>query len=311
MKPISKSYLFFIKLIAVIGLIVYLVFKIINEPILNSLKSIKIIDYYALAGCIILLFINWGLEAKKWQLMINPIQHMPYTLAFQSVLSGLATGLLTPNRLGNFIGRLAYLKKEHHNQAIIQTQIGNLAQFISTILMGIIGLLIAISYQFNVIHSFWIIIFSITILIFGLYIYFKPTIIFKFPIQRLISEKTKTSLTEVNDFTSLFKLKILALSILRYLIFSCQYYALFFMFNPTHSVKLLSLIMVVFLLTTIIPSFFFGKLFVRESVAVFVFTWFPLNTTLIILVAFLLWMINLAFPAIVGALFLIKQKQDV
>jgi len=311
LKSISNSYIFIAKVIAVIVIVGYLIFKIVNAPILNALKDLTVYTYTPLVIAIGLVFLNWGLEAKKWQLMIQPIQKMSFFTAYKSVLSGLASGLLTPNRLGNFLGRLVYLKKEHHNQAVVNTQIGNLAQFISTILMGVIGLMTLLWFEYDILNPILITIVSFTLLFLGLVVYFKPTLILKLIIKRFLSKKTKTSLTQVSNLPNHFKLIILGLSIARYMVFTAQYYLLFFLFNPFYGLKLLSLISVTFLLTTIIPSFFFGKLFVRESVAVFVFSLGQFDTTLILLVAFLLWMINLAIPTIFGSIFWLKQKQHV
>lgn len=311
MKSKANPYIFIAKIIAVTLLIGYLVFKIVNEPILSTFKALSIYTYTPLITAVGLVFLNWGLEAKKWQLMIQPIQKISFLIAFKSVLSGLASGLLTPNRLGNFFGRLIYLKKENHNQAIVNTQTGNLAQFISTILMGLIGVMVVLFLNFNLLNPILITVISLAFLTVGFLLYFKPTLILKLPVKRFLSEKTLASLSHVSEFSLTFKLKILGLSLLRYFIFTLQYYLLFKLFQPVLSFNILSLISVTFLLTTIIPSFFFGKLFVRESVAVFVFTMGQFNTTLILLIAFLLWMINLAIPAIIGSIFWLKQKQHV
>jgi hypothetical protein len=60
---------------------------------------------------------------------------------------------------------------------------------------------------------------------------------------------------------------------------------------------------------TLIPSLFFGKLVVRESVAVFVFSYVGIETPLILIVAFLLWLINLAIPAGIGGLIWLNQSK--
>src|SRR6185312_4767912 len=38
---------------------------------------------------IFLALINWGLEARKWQVLVKPIQQMSFWRAYKSVLSGL------------------------------------------------------------------------------------------------------------------------------------------------------------------------------------------------------------------------------
>ena len=59
--------------------------------------------------CLVLMIMNWGLEALKWQVLVKSTQPLNFIQAFGSVLAGLATGLITPNRIGNFIGRNAYV----------------------------------------------------------------------------------------------------------------------------------------------------------------------------------------------------------
>ena len=55
---------------------------------------------------ILLAFLNWGLEARKWQVLLKPIQQINFFRAYKSVLSGLALSLNTPNRMGEYGGRI-------------------------------------------------------------------------------------------------------------------------------------------------------------------------------------------------------------
>lgn len=289
----------------------YLLFTIKNEPILDVLKQTEITHFYYLVTASLLTLANWGLESKKWQLLIQPIQTISFFTAVKSVLAGLTTGLLTPNRLGNFIGRLAFVKKENHNQAIVNTLIGNLAQFVSTLLIGLIGFLTLLYLQFDILNSKLIIIISVLLTGVGFLLYFKPATINISPINKLFSDKTKASIQQVECTPKVLKIKILSLSVLRYVVFCIQYYLLFLTFAPSTPILFFGLITSTFLITTLIPSFFFGKLFVRESVAVFIFSLAYIDTTLVLLVAFLLWLINLAIPAIIGSIIWLKQKQHV
>jgi len=218
--------------------------------------------------------------------------------------------MLTPNRIGNFIGRLAYVKKEHHNEATVQTLIGNLAQFVSTIIMGIVGFLVVIYFYLDIQNSMLIITLSVSFSFFGLLLYFKPKKIDFYPLNKLFSDKTKQSIQQANQSPVILKVNILVLSLLRYSVFCIQYVLLFKAFGISTSILfLVGLIATVFLITTLIPSLLFGKLFVRESVAVFIFSYASIDVSLIIMVAFILWLINLAVPAILGSLFWLKQKQ--
>ena len=61
------------------------------------------------------------------------------TVAFKAAFAGNATGAFTPNRIGGFVGRVMYLPKEQVLTGTLNTFVGNLAQFLSTIIFGIIS----------------------------------------------------------------------------------------------------------------------------------------------------------------------------
>jgi uncharacterized protein (TIRG00374 family) len=255
------------------------------------------------------MFINWGFEAFKWKLLVEKIEKLTWFTAVKSVLAGLASGLLTPNRIGNFVGRLAFIKKENHNKALVNTLIGNLAQFLSTVLIGLNGFLTLILLQYNLLNKALVMSLSLVLVLLALVLYFKPSVIIGKFTTRIISDKTSQSIHEVEQMTTQFKLNILFVSMLRYFVFCIQYYLLFMAFNVQLTpVVIFSLIASTFLVTTLIPSFFFGKLFVRESTAVFIFSLANIDVTVVLVIAFLLWFINLAIPAIFGSFFWLKQK---
>ena len=69
--------------------------------------------------------------------------------------------------------------KSNQIRAIYQTQLGNLAQFLVSILLGIIGLVTALQLFETNIRYEWSIGLAVLALISGLLIYFKPAIITK------------------------------------------------------------------------------------------------------------------------------------
>ncbi|MDX1349553.1 MAG: lysylphosphatidylglycerol synthase domain-containing protein [Putridiphycobacter sp.] len=249
-------------------------------------------------------FANWFFEAKKWQILASLFQKTNQFIAYKSVLAGLATGLITPNRLGNFIGRLAYIDSKHHLQATINTQVGNLAQFIVTITAGLFGLS-AVAQMFLPTSFVWI---PIIMLIVASTLYFRPKLIIKLPLG---SKLYATYSKEIDDLASLptvLKWRVLLFSLLRYLIFIVQYICLYRVFGIETDPLLIALLSAsTFLITTVIPGIFMGKLLVRESAAVFVFGWIGLPVQTIVAVSFLMWLINLALPAVFGWYFWIKK----
>jgi hypothetical protein len=106
--------------------------------------------------------------------------------------------------------------------------------------------------------------------------------------------------------------KVLGLSLVRYLVFSLQFYLLLCAFGvPISYPNGMMLIGLVYLLMTIIPTIALTELGVRGSVSLYVFALFltPLGLwteTIGLGVASAttsLWLINLAFPALLGVFF--------
>ena len=162
----------------------------------NNFPSISLSTtaYFWLTTTLMLMILNWFLEAKKWQILARPFQKLSIKNAYKSVLAGLATGLITPNRLGNFIGRLAYIQKANKVQATIHTQMGNLAQFIITITLGIVGLTISLNYLNPIINSLVFIGIPVLLLVLSVWFYMYPKSIIKLPFgQKNLRIKNKGS----------------------------------------------------------------------------------------------------------------------
>lgn len=43
----------------------------------------------------VLMLINWGIEARKWQILLLPIQKMPFLRAFKATLTGVSFAMNT------------------------------------------------------------------------------------------------------------------------------------------------------------------------------------------------------------------------
>lgn len=275
-----------------------------------SMPSLSSKAYLWLITAAFLTFINWLLEAKKWQILVSPFQKMKTNLAYKSVLAGLSTGLITPNRLGNFIGRLAYINNNHKVQATINTQVGNLAQFIITIMMGIIGLSVSLTLLTPNINPYVFIGIPTLLLVLSIWLYLYPKAILRLPFGKKMNTIWSKEVDDLSKLSITLKSHVLKYGIGRYFVFLAQYYCLFMMFGiPISPLLTGALAATTFLITTVIPGVFFGKLIVRESAALFAFSLIALPIPVILFVSFLLWLINLAIPAMFGWYFWIKKPK--
>ncbi|MFK8045598.1 MAG: lysylphosphatidylglycerol synthase domain-containing protein [Crocinitomicaceae bacterium] len=307
----SKKVLLLLKA-AVGGLLIWFLYSKISAALAETdvLKlnfSSDALFYFSMA--IGLTFFNWFFEARKWQILASPFENLSLKTAYQSVLSGLATGLITPNRLGNFIGRLIYIKPENRVQGTVNTQLGNLAQFIVSISLGIIGLAVSLFYVKSDLNPWLYGMLPIGMLMLAIALYFNPKLLLKLPFGKKIYDFNTKTIDDLLAFPANLKVRALGNSALRYVVFLIQYYCLFQMFGIDNGTLLIiALSATTFLITTVVPGVFMGKLLVRESAAVFVFSWIALPVQIILAVSFLLWLINLAIPSVLGWLFWLKKS---
>jgi len=95
-----------------------------------------------LVAVIALMFVNWSIEAFKWKISVKKIQEISFFKAFRAVLSGVSFSVSTPNRVGEYLGRVLYMDAGNKLKSISITIVGSMSQLIITLLMGCIGLLV-------------------------------------------------------------------------------------------------------------------------------------------------------------------------
>ena len=145
----------------------------------NSFQSVKIWNVLLV---ILLMIINWGIEAKKWQLSVAGIYKVSFTKAFKAILSGVSFSIIMPNRIGEYLGRLAYMPEGNRLKSISVTLVGNISQFYVTVVFGVIGFrflkdqLIGQSIISDIIYRFVLGGFAIAIILLTV-IYFKISVI--------------------------------------------------------------------------------------------------------------------------------------
>lgn len=61
----------------------------------------------------LLMFVQWGLEALKWKMMLKATAFpVKWVTSLKMIFAGLSFSFVTPNRLGEFIGRIMYLPSD-------------------------------------------------------------------------------------------------------------------------------------------------------------------------------------------------------
>lgn len=272
---------------------------------------------------VLLMGVNWSLEALKWRLLIIKSERISFFRSLKGIFTGISVGTFTPNRLGEFLGRSFVLDRSHPWKVFFMTIIGSYSQLLSTILFGSVGMLFFITRYAGIstgINYLDVLIgfFGFATAILVMLLYFNIDLFDKYlgPYVRKRKPAFAAKLAVISSYSFSELLWVLLFSIGRYMVFSIQFYLLFRFFDFAipfrESVMFTS---VIYLVMTIIPSMALSEIGVRGSVALFFFAFYTqehspdINSTLSILSAStLLWVINLVIPAILGTFFIYHFK---
>jgi len=267
---------------------------------------------------IFLMLVNWGIETKKWQLLVKHVQHFSFVRAFKSVLSGCSVTMLTPNRIGEYGGRILYVEEENRIKAISLSLVGSISQLLVTMVMGCIGLIYLRYLSHNnsnalaVLPEFWgdVLIylnFGLTVIL--LLFYLRLGWLVRM-MERLPSlQKVVNHIRVLDEFDNKHLVQILFLSFIRYLVFVLQYVLLLQVMQIEIPVGLCFWLMTVFyLVMAVAPSIGFIELPVRVSASWVIFKLYTNNELGVGTVSLGIWLINLVVPAVMGSLLILSIK---
>lgn len=265
-----------------------------------------------------LMFVNWGIESKKWQLLIEHVQRFSFLKAYKSVLSGCSVTMLTPNRVGEYIGRIFYVNEGNRIKAISLTIVGSVSQLLVTMLMGCVGLLYLryISHVSNsslaVLPHFWgevLIYLSLLVTIMLMLFYLRIGWLVRTMEKVPALQKIVKHIRVLDEFSDRQLVQILLLSFLRYLVFVLQYVVLLQLMQVEVPTFVCFWLMTVFyLVMAMAPTIGFIELPVRVSASWIIFKFFTSNELGVSAATFGIWLINLVIPAIIGSLLILSIK---
>lgn len=258
---------------------------------------------------VVFMTINWLLEAAKWRLLLIGTEKFSLWKSLQSVLTGVAVSVITPNRIGEYMGRILFLRNVHKLQGVTVTIIGSFAQLIVTGFLGLIGL---IYYILNVQHSPWLnvlLVASILLCVGLTYFYFHLEKFLEWTAGISFLKKIRTYLEIVKRFDRRQLIQILLLSFLRYFVYSIQFILLLrLMLVDVPLPDLLFTVWLIFWAMAIVPTIAIAEIGIRGETALFFLLPLSNNQLGIVTATILLWLINLIIPALIGCLFVFRMK---
>ena len=274
-------------------------------------------NYIVVTVVILMMFLNWFLESLKWRFLISKIEKVSIKRSIRAIFSGITVSAFTPNRVGEYGGRVFCLEKADRIKGVLITVIGSMAQLVTTIVFGSIGILLLPnlmpefdSLLSNIVFAYPIMLFLLILLNVLLVTLFLNASVFSVVLSKIKFLRKFKKYNEVFSFyNSSELLEILLYSVGRYIVFTTQFFILLQVFDVQIGyVDAMILITTMLLVISIIPTIAITEIGIRGSVALFLFGLVSVNAIGILSATFVMWVINLLLPALIGTIFIFSLK---
>ncbi len=315
MARIARKTINYLLKFGVLLLTVWFVYRHVNnnknlEQFLAGIHRIsKTQVYTALIAVTVMMLFNWLLEAFKWKFLTRLLEKMHLWKAVEAVFCGLTMAVITPNRIGEYGGRILYLPVRKRVHGIFAMAVGSFSQNTVT---NVVGALSMVYFVHVYLHLNPLMFFGIVA---AAGILISLMLLFYFRIRWLVFllDKIKFLQKYHRFFGIMAKYNfrqlayIMLLSLARFTVFSSQYYILIHILLP--DLKLIPVMLMVFNLFFIqsaIPSLDLLDFGVRNFIASYLFSFITTQSVAIMACVSCIWLINLIIPAILGSVFVLK-----
>lgn len=310
-----KLLFFLIKIMIAAGLILFLITWIRPSEILVAIKNANLIFILSAAS---LLLPNIYLQFLKWKLTsLNLLQEADNKKIFNSLFYGLAAGVFTPARVGEYLGRGIVFS----NQPIIKVTI---ATFVDKLFLLVIVAFFGSLTSIMFIHSYYKVSSMITaglliviiILFYLLFIFLIRSDYWQQFLKLKFNSVNKfkiffESLSVVNEIDKSYSARMIFLSILLYACFIIQYALLVMAFsNNSNFLQYIIAGNLMMFSKSIVPPISLGELGIREGASIFFITQVGESANVGFNASIFLFLINILLPALIGFVLLLKKNND-
>jgi hypothetical protein len=275
--------------------------------LLNAMPKSQI--WTILSIVVALMLINWGLEALKWKRLIKQVEPISIWLAIESVFCGLTWAVFTPNRLGEYGGRVFFLSPKRRIVGVVAMAVGQIGQLVLTNVFGAVAICIFV-YRFTSIdHRLFLAAVALTIAFCMVFLIFFFNI--KWLNGILLSMRFTRKYKKFYSILARYKkaelLRILLFCLARYLVFSTQYFIMFLWLIPElHFLDIVMLVSILFFVQSLLPSLDLLDIGIRSITGLFFFKYVTQQNTAVVACIASIWLINIIIPAILGSYFVFK-----
>ena len=255
------------------------------------------------------MFVNWGLEAVKWKKLVSRVEKISLRTAIASVFCGLTWAVFTPNRIGEYGGRVFFLSPKRRIMGVVAMAVGNIGQMVLTNVFGATALCFFlyrfIGMDYRLFYAIVALsgIFCLFFIVFYFNIKWLNGILLSFSFTR----KFKKFYSVLSKYRTKELTSILLFCLARYFVFSTQYFILFNWLMPEiHDFDILMLVSILFFVQSTLPSLDIFDIGVRSITAAYFFSFVTDQDIAVIACIAAIWLINIIIPAILGSYFVFK-----
>lgn len=332
---VRKIILLVLRYVLPVAALAYLVRTLAGMPqgifeLWFSSLDLRLGTFLLLALLLVLAAVNWLLEAVKWKLLAGKLEPISLGMAFRGILYGVCLGFVTPKRSGEIAGRALVLRAGNQVKGMLINTAGSLSQLGVTLVVGLASLGWVIHFRGTVLASdanitsgiaaassdivpassgTALAIFPLAVLLALVFLLLYAHRLLRWYLSRPGIPKWSAKASVLLQVSRPELVKLVGLSLLRYLVFMLQFFLLLRVFQtpiPLHASFLL--LSVTYLVLAAIPLSALGEAGVRGSVVLLAHGWMaggvaapPLIETGLVAGILGLWLVNLVIPALAGA----------
>lgn len=311
----KKLIFFLLKLFIAAGLLWFIVSEIKFSEIVSAIESA---NAGFLIAAFILTFLNIYLQYIKWKYTCNLLlNENSKGKIFTSLLHGLAAGVFTPARIGEYFGRAIVFKDKPVYKVALATLLDKFFPLLMVAIFGSISSILFLHFEYEVTSFITLSLFIALFTLFYFLIYFLLSERFwdSFIFEKLRkSERLRYFLDKIKEFKNLdrkYFAKMLIISFLFYFCFLVQYALLVAAFS--HHFNFFDYLWagnLIMFAKTIIPPISLGELGIREGASVYFISSLGESASVGFNASIFLFVINVLFPSIIGLFLLIKKSDD-
>ena len=248
-----------------------------------------------LMSVILLMPLNWYLEARRWQCLMGRTTQLSLREAWMGVWMGMAVGTWLPRLLGEYAGRVGGVAASYRAQAVQNVWLGQTTMMASTLAFGLGGVWLYFHPQQI---SEALLASTVGLFVWPLFLFWGIKFLAK-PLSRWQVGKVLPSNVSFGYFR-----QVQWWSHLRFLVFFLQYWLILSVFLPQLSGWIIAGgIAWVYLAKSAMPFMhMIGDLGVREFSALLFFQAWQVPAASVLTPTLLLWACNVMIPLVLGGI---------